>query len=108
MKVDSIISHLQQESPNSSISVSKVCRLAKINRANLYQTYPDLVRKILATNQDTSHKKRTKKRNERDKDAEIANLKMQVNAHIYAALELQLALEIANRKIATLEKKIKK
>ena len=81
-RVDAIIKVLLVE--QAPISVAAVCRMARVSRANLYATYPDLVTEIRAH-------RRPKQSHHRAAVSEKADARVSTSekALLYLCLELQ-------------------
>ena len=78
------------EDPTASMSVSEVCRLAKVNRAGLYAHHPTLVDEI--RRKDALPKKTKGKAVARKKRAPLFN-PQKAEALLYLCLELQLEVQ---------------
>lgn len=75
-----------------SISLSKICKLAKVSRASIYENHPDFVSRVKSLRQ--SHKSRPPKIAPMLQDvlAENERLKMQNRALLYLCVELKAKL----------------
>lgn len=90
-RIEVAIDYLIQS--NEKISISKVCKIAEVNRSNIYVTYPDLVAKILSMRPDSNCTSKAKKR--RSKLKPVHAVSNDVAALSYACIELRFALDEA-------------
>lgn len=103
-KVLAVITHLSNE--NERLSISKVCKLAEVSRANLYSTYPDLVDKILECSQTAKVGKAPRKSPPRDVD--LVDLKRQLSMLAYSCIELRTALDREREKTVRLTDQLRR
>ena len=89
------------EAPAIPLSVSEICRLAGVNRSNLYANHRDLVLEIQRARESAPRRESTPKRNVSvGKDAaEVRKLEEVNRALLYVALELQLEVRALRAKL---------
>jgi hypothetical protein len=103
-QIDAAIGYLNNESI-SRISISEVCRLVGMNRANLYANYPKHLEKIRAAKLKSAETRISSGKSASELSAEIALLKKKLMATTYVCVELHLALKIMSEKLERESKK---
>ncbi|TFI05130.1 MULTISPECIES: hypothetical protein [unclassified Herbaspirillum] len=103
-KILTALAYLRDQ--NEVVSVSKVCRLAEVNRANLYANYPELISLLTAERGNTFIKKHTYVENKNSASDEISGLKKEIQFLTYACAELKIALENERRTVNFLKLEI--
>jgi hypothetical protein len=98
-KVQAVLTHLKAEGEKPNVAL--VCRLAGVNRANLYANHPGLIKEIIKDKPDP-HAKRAAPVARKNSEKEFARLADEVKILGYACLELKAALELERTKNATL------
>lgn len=90
--VENVLTYLENLGPNTSVSVVEICKLAKVSRANLYSSYPDLVAKIKLLNKMEPPDKNSFSQS-RISQSKVGDLRKVVSALIAQCIELQLENE---------------
>lgn len=97
-QIEAAIAYLNNESV-SRISISEVCRLVGMNRANLYAHYPQYLETIRAAKLKTASTRRSSGKSVSELSAEITLLKKKLTATTYVCVESQLELKITREKL---------
>ena len=95
-KAEAALSLLKAE--NEPISILKICRTAGVNRANLYQSYPEFVEKVRALQPGPNRKRKlaTDKLSQqlkREEATTMKDLKEENKALLYLCLRLKVEVE---------------
>jgi cell division protein FtsB len=106
IKIRSTIDYFLQE--NISISIARVCEYAEVSRANLYTTYPNLIKDIKSFKPVRSKPKvNFNEANINTLKLENQKLKSQVKLLSYTCIELRTALDEELRKTKQLQDELK-
>jgi hypothetical protein len=107
LKVTNALNHLLNECPGQYISISKVCRLAEVSRANLYSTYPTLLAKIRAANTVDGNKRKTTPppRTGISSPEDVKRLEKRVKVLALLCIELQGKNELLASRLAAVQRK---
>lgn len=94
-RVDAVLQLHQHEDPLNPLSVAEVCRRSRVNRANLYATYPELVAQILRRpiGARANSKPPSSLQELMRCDAQDVETRVQVKALLYICLELRAEVE---------------
>lgn len=105
-KLDAAVTYMKNAGLHSSISISKLCIYAGINRANLYANYPLILKKISAQVETIVGKERVKENFHKRKTETLESLRkenrllsIKIKAITYTCIELQVALYAATKKL---------
>lgn len=91
-KVRAVIRLQQADSPTAKISVSQVCRLAKVSRANIYSNHPELLAEMQGVRAEPRHNLKVKPPSP-TACATCTQLERRNRALLLTVLELRLQLE---------------
>jgi hypothetical protein len=105
-KVQAAIAYVMEE--NLTPSISRICRLAQVSRANLYTSHPDLIDLIKSYRTHTQTQSGKASALKRDLPDEITRLKKQVRVLSYACIELKQALDAEREKNELLNSRLEK
>jgi len=110
IRIANALTFLLNEQPSQYISVSKVCRIAEVSRANLYSSHRSLVDQIHSVNKERRAQQPTTVERARDEiSAEVVkNLQKRVRTLAFLCVELQLKNDELLSRLAALEKSAKK
>lgn len=91
IKVENVLAYLLSECAGEKITVSRVAKLAGVNRANLYQHHVDIIALIQSAGMHNRPLTvRAPKQQTKDQTAELQLLRKQVRSLALQCLELQL------------------
>lgn len=104
LKVENALIYLTNLSPGQRISVSEVCRLAGVSRANLYSSHSDLLAKIRDSNKSSGRRLGTKSASNRQLSEELTVLRKKVKALAFLCLELKSRNEKLESRLLSLQR----
>lgn len=106
LRVANALTFLLNEQPGQYISVSNVCRIAEVSRANLYSSHRSLVEQIHSVNKELKAQHPDNVKNAQDKISveDLATLKKRVKTLAFLCVELQLQNDKLLFRLASLEK----
>lgn len=110
LRVANTLTFLLNEQPGQYISVSKVCRIAEVSRANLYSSHRSLVEQIHSVNKGRKAQQPTTVERAREKISveDVKTLQKRVKTLAFLCVELQLKNDELLSRLTTLEKSAKK
>jgi hypothetical protein len=92
-KIRTALHMMRSEGLESKITVAKLCRLAGVNRSNLYVSHPDIVREIRLLTPKPERPERS------DLPARVQTEKTVSKALLYLCLELQAELDFTKARM---------
>jgi hypothetical protein len=104
LKVENALTYLTNQAPGQRISVSEVCRLAGVSRANLYSSHSDLLAKIRDSNKSSVRRLGTKNASNRQLSEELKVLRKKVKALAFLCLELKSRNERLESRLVSLQR----
>lgn len=106
-KVRAVVRLHNRESPGVPLSISAVCRLAGVNRSNLYVHRKDLLQEIRSISRPTPAITRTKAvRYSKPRSEDAAHIKRKSRALLYLCLEQQLEIRSLQRRLQQWQRRI--
>lgn len=88
-KVQAALQLVKSEGVGGGMSVSGFCKLAKINRSNLYEHHPDLLKLIKSVCKKPAAKQVSKNKSAASNSCELNELRVKYKALLRVALEQQ-------------------
>lgn len=98
-RVEAALTLLKQEGRVACISVSAICKMANVNRSNLYQTHPEVVAAIKKARPRPVSRTTSPRRSDADLSAELKRVKAQYKALLRLALEQQAEIESLRKRM---------
>lgn len=110
LRIANALTFLLNEHPSQYISVSKVCRIAEVSRANLYSSHRSLVEQIHSVNKERNAQQPTTVERARDETSveDLKTLQKRLKTLAFLCVELQLKNDQLLSRLAALEKSAKK
>lgn len=92
-RVEAVLTLIKNENGGRGLTISKVCKLANVNRANLYERHPELLAEIRKACHSSPKKVSTDKNTFQVKKDELTELTTKYKALLKMALEQQAEIE---------------
>lgn len=92
-KIEAALALVASDDSYSHLTISKFCKLANVNRANLYERYPELLEKIRQLRPEKKKHVYSSKQASNFNPDDLAHLKSQYKALLRIALEQQAEIE---------------
>ena len=110
LRIANALTFLLNEQPCQYISVSKVCRIAEVSRANLYSSHRSLVDQIHSVNKQRKAQQPTTVGRAREEISveDVKALQKRVKTLAFLCVELQLKNDELMSRLAALEKSAEK
>lgn len=110
LRVANALTFLLNEQPSQYISVSKVCRVAEVSRANLYSSHRSLIDQIHSVNKERKARQHTTLERARQEISveDVKTLQKRVKTLAFICIELQLKNDELLSRLAIMEKSAKK
>lgn len=95
----------KDESPGLPITVSKICRMAGVNRANVYANHSDILLELQRAQIGRPVRRNKNKASNKTFKVELESLRRQNKALIYLCMELQSSVNDLTRRAQTVARK---
>lgn len=103
-RIEAALALIQNDKSYQQLTISKFCKLANVNRSNLYERHPELLSKIRQICPSKPNRSPSNKRFPNTNQEELSKLRSQYKALLRVALEQQAEIEWL-RKLVTPKKK---
>lgn len=108
-KLTAAIALLDAESPGHPIRISVLCRMAGVNRSNIYASHSDILDELKGRMQSSRSDATTCQTECTAPNREITRLRLQNKALLYLCIELQSSISDLEKRVPRKqERKIKK
>lgn len=107
-RLTSALAYLEAENRLETTSISEVCRLANVSRANVYATHREMVMQAIGPKALPSLKGGEGKKKREDEIKNVKDLEHQVLALRYICIELTLELEAERKKSRELANEVRR
>lgn len=98
-RVEAALTLLEHEGRRSAISISAICRLAQVNRSNLYERHPKVLSAIRRARSEVQKREPSPEKGTALLKAELRQVKGQYKALLRLALEQQAEIESLRKRL---------
>lgn len=99
-KLTAAIALLENENPGQPIRISALCRVAGVNRSNIYASHADLIAKLKRRESGNFTKEPASRNTVRSTDFELGRLRLQNKALLYLCVELKSTISDMEKRLA--------